>query len=136
MEFKSESEGLKESSGSNWMAILGCLGIGGLCLFTVFLAGMIVGWREFVSFGIATDIAEYVEFVERAEGNDVLRDDVLDKLYLLREQARDGNHVGFWVWLDYDESIMSYLATGPVTTDDLVAVERELDSIERKLDAD
>jgi len=135
MEFKSDTETYKEEKkGRNWLAIIGCLGIGGLCALTVLTAVFILGAQEFVAFGIASDITEYVEFIERAEVNATQREETLDRLFLLRDRARNGDHVGFWVWIDYDTSIMSYLESGPLTEADLIAVQRELDSIERALD--
>jgi len=134
MEYKSENDISNDNSGRKFIYVIGCLGLAGICAFTIIVGGLILGWREFVSFGIANDITEYIEYVERAEVDPVLRSDVLDRLYLLRDKARDGDHISFLIWLDYDTAILSYIGTGPITEADLTAVQRELDSIERELD--
>lgn len=134
MEYKSESEISNDNSGKKFIYVIGCLGLAGLCVFTIIVGGLIFGWREFVSFGIANDITEYIELVERAEVDPALRNDVLDRFYLLRDRARDGDHVSFLIWIDYDTAILSYIETGPISETDLTAVQRELDSIERELD--
>jgi hypothetical protein len=87
-------------------------------------------WDEFVSFGVSSDVTEFLRLVERSGLDSETKQPLLERLRALREAARRGKHVGFWVWLDYDESIRFLIEDGNTTKEDLRSLARELDSIE------
>jgi len=96
----------------------------------LFVLVIAFGWSEFVSFGVSSDITEFIQVIRESELDSASKQPILDRLSALRESSRRGKRVGFWAWLDYDESIRRLIEDGGVTEADLGLLAKELDSIE------
>lgn len=112
-------------------AIMGCL-IPALVLLAVLVVGIVLGANAFVAYGISSDITEYISFIEKSDLDADTKIDLRQRFENIRELARKGEHVGFWIWIDYDESIQNLIADGKITEHDLAALTRELDRLEHK----
>jgi hypothetical protein len=121
----------QERKGSGWKLAF-CLLFGAVVL--VGLAGLgtvVIGGKLLVSFGISSDITEYISVLERAEIDPAMKDEAIERLERIRERARKGQHVGLWRWVDYDESIQNLIADGEVTDYEFASLVRELDRLEQ-----
>ena len=96
------------------------------------MVGLVLGSRAFVSFGISSDYTDFIEYVEYSDLDTETQDELVTRLEALRDRARDGDRVGFFEWLGYDQSIRSFISDGTITDADLEAFERELDRLERQ----
>ena len=112
-------------------AIMGCL-IPALVLLALLVVGIVLGANEFVAFGISSDITDYMSIIEKSDLNTDTKIELRKRFENIRDLARKGDHVGFWIWLDYDESIQNLIGDGKITEDDLAALIRELDRLEHK----
>jgi hypothetical protein len=122
----------QSASTKRWeKAIMGCL-IPALVLLAVLVVGIVLGANAFVAYGISSDITEYIGIIEKSDLDADTKIDLRQRFENIRDLARKGEHVGFWVWLDYDESIQNLIADGKITEHDLAALIRELDRLEHK----
>ena len=118
------------SDTSGWKrAFYGCL-ITGLVLLVVAILAIVFGAKQFVKYGISSDITEYISIVEKSDLDADRKQDLQHRFERIRDRARQGQLVGFWVWLDYDESISNLIDDGTITESDLAALTRELDRLE------
>jgi hypothetical protein len=111
-------------------AIMGCL-IPALVFLAVLVVGIVLGANEFVAFGISSDITDYIAIIEKSDLDTDTKIDLRQRFENIRDLARKGEHVGFWVWLDYDESIENLIGDGKITEQELAALTRELERLER-----
>jgi hypothetical protein len=111
-------------------AVMGCL-IPALVLLAVLVVGVIMGAREFVAFGISSDITDYISIIEKSELDTDTKNDLRQRFEQIRDLARKGEHVGFWVWLDYAGSIENLIGDEIITEQDLAALTRELERLEQ-----
>jgi hypothetical protein len=125
---RDESRGRAAARGVFWGSFAAVV-----ILALVLVLAIAFGSDRFVSFGVSSDITEFLQLVKESDLDGESKQSILDRLGALRESARRGKHVGFWVWLDYDESIRSLIEDGDITKADLVSLARELDSIESQL---
>jgi hypothetical protein len=121
-----------QRGGANWwkyafLAMLAAIGL----FMVVGVAAFAIAGKALVCFGISTDITEYIQTLDKAEFDPALKEEAIERLERLREEARRGEHVGFWRWLGYDESIRGLLADGAVTEGEYATLMRELDRLER-----
>jgi hypothetical protein len=93
-------------------------------------ATLVVAGKAFVCFGISSDLTEYVQSLEKAEFDPVLKREAIERMERIRDDARRGQHVGFWRWLGYDESIRNLIDDGEVSEAEYAALIRELDRLE------
>jgi hypothetical protein len=110
-------------------AVMGCL-IPALVLLALLVVGLVMGANEFVAFGISSDITDYIGIIEKSDLGTETKVDLRKRFENIRDLARKGEHVGFWIWLDYDESIQNLIGDGNITEHDLAALTRELDRLE------
>ncbi|MFN7973577.1 MAG: hypothetical protein U0166_14710 [Acidobacteriota bacterium] len=96
------------------------------------LALLGTGFRSAMRFGIASDLSEYYAKVSSCDLPPEVKRPVLDKIDAVRQKARR-SPMGFWKWLDYDESISRLLDEAPITAEDLEAVVRELDRAQKEM---
>ena len=114
---------------------LGCGCCAGLLAVCVLVAlALVACTRCVVSFCVASSLTHYARLVERADIDSRTREELLDQLERIRAQARRGEHVGFFSWLSYDESIRGLIQHGPITDRDAAAFKRELDRMEAEID--
>lgn len=111
-------------------AIMGCL-IPALVLLALLVVGIVLGANEFVAYGISSDITDYIGIIEKSDLDTDTKIDLRQRFENIRDLARKGEHVGFWVWLDYDESIENLIGDGKITEQELAALTRELERLER-----
>jgi hypothetical protein len=108
--------------------VLGCVVVpAALLVIGAFLG--VLGWRKFVSYGIATDFTEYHAQVRQMDLAPEVRKPLLERFEKLRDKGR-ASPISFWRWVDYDQSIKSFLADGKLTPDEVEALNRELDRME------
>ena len=124
--FPDESSRTKERE----KAIMGCL-IPAPVLLALLAVGVVVGAKEFVAYGISSDITEYIYLIEKSDLERDTKNELRPRFERLRDLARKGEHVGFWIWIDYDESIENLIGDGKITEDELAALIRELDRLEQ-----
>ena len=118
------------SATSVWKrAFSGCL-ITGLVLLVVVILAIVFGAKHFVTYGISSDITEYIRIIEKSDLDADTKQDLQHRFERIRDRARQGQHVGFWVWLDYDESISNLIDDGTITEPDLASLTRELERLE------
>lgn len=119
---------------TSWKSV-GCGCCAGVVLlgFLFFLV-LVLGTKRLAAEVVAADITEYVRLVERAEIDEGLREDLLDQLERIRARASHGE-VGFFSWLDHEESLEDLVEDGTLTDREAAAFERELDRLEEELDA-
>ena len=119
-------------SGKGWVKVLaGC----GAAIFLVGLLALVLamtGWRSFMRYGIASDLSEYYAKVSACDLPPESKRPVLDKIDEVREVARR-SPMGLLKWIDYDDSITALVDAAPITEDDLKAVLRELDRMEKEM---
>ncbi|MBN1304112.1 MAG: hypothetical protein JXA13_06720 [Anaerolineales bacterium] len=117
------------SSDVNWKAVgIGC-GVF-LCLLLVislFAAGL--GWQEFVKYGIASDITEYIEILQQSDCEPSMQADLIQQLEQIRVQVRHGQHVNILLWLDYDTSIRNMIEDQVITPAEYESLKNELDNL-------
>ena len=122
------------SSARKWrLAFWMCLAALVLVIAVVIVAGIVVAavmGSDFVAFGISSDISEYIQLVEQSDLDADAKAPLLGRLQALRERARDEKLVGFWKWMDYDESIRALIEDGVITESELPMLESELASLE------
>jgi hypothetical protein len=104
--------------------------VAGAVLFVGVLT--VVAWGPFVRFGINRDITDYIEKIEAIEENKDLNNRLVQRLLAIRERVREGHHVGFIRWMDYDTSISAMLNDGVLTESEQARLAGELESIERQ----
>ena len=112
-------------------AIMGCL-IPALVLLALLVVGIVLGANQFVAYGISSDITDYMSIIEKSDLDTDTKIQLRQRFENIRDLARKGEHVGFWIWLDYDESIQNLIGDGKITDHDLAALTRELDRLEHK----
>jgi hypothetical protein len=108
--------------------VLGCLVLPAV-LLVLGVLGAAVGWRKFVSYGIATDLTEYQAKIRPMDLDPAVKKPLLERLERLRDKAR-ASPISFWRWIDYDESLQSLLEDERLTQDEVEALNRELDRME------
>ncbi len=104
--------------------------ITGLVLLLVVILAIVLGAKQFVTYGISSDITEYIRMVEKSDLDADTKQDLQHRFERIRDRARQGQLVGFWVWLDYDESIRNLIDDGTITESDLASLTRELERLE------
>ena len=125
-----EDDPTRSSAANEWKtARYGCF-IGGIALLVVVVVAIVVGAKPFVAFGISSDITEFIRFVEQSDLETDTKQDLRNRFERIRDRARQGHHVGFWVWLYYDKSIRNYIEDGEITERDLESLIREIDRLE------
>ena len=119
-----------KSRASGWRyAFLALLGAVALLVIAA-TATLAVAGKAFVCYGISSDLTEYIQTLERSDIDPLLKNDTIERMERLREDARRGRHVGFWRWLGYDESIRVLIADGTVSEVEYATLLRELDRLE------
>lgn len=98
-------------------------------LLVLFFFAAVVGWHQLVSYGIATDFTEYQAKIRPMDLDPALKKPILVRMERLRDKAR-ASPISFWRWIDYDESIKSMLNDDRLTSDEVEALNRELDRME------
>lgn len=128
---ESASPNTTPQRGSAAKILLGCAAA---VLFVVVLGlvGMLVGWHSFLRYGISTDLSKYYATISAADLPAETKDPVLKKIDEVREVARR-SPMGLFKWFDYDASIDGVLKDGPITPQDLDAVMKELDRMEKEM---
>ncbi len=111
-------------------ALFGFFGV-----FFVFLliaiAGIILFGDAFVRYGISSDLTEYHQIIKAVEFDPTQKQFVLERIERVREKTRSGKHPGFWVWLDYDESIRNLIDDRNITEQEVEELIRELESLDK-----
>jgi hypothetical protein len=108
--------------------VLGCVGLPVVLMVLCGIGGLL-GWRQLVSYGIATDFTDYQEQVRAMDLAPEAKKPLLERMEKMRDKARSGS-ISFWRWVDYDESIKSMLRDGRLDPDEVEALNRELDRLE------
>jgi hypothetical protein len=121
--------GSERKSSSINPLILGCVVVPLIVVVLALFAAM-MGWRKFVSYGIASDFTEYQAKVRSMQDLDpAVKKPLLERLERLRDKARS-SPISFWRWVDYDESIKSMIDDERLPPDEVEALNRELDRME------
>ena len=108
--------------------VLGCV-IVPLVLVLLLAVGAFLGWRSFMSYGIASDFTEYQAKIRPMDLDPAVKEALLERMEKLREKGRT-SPISFWKWVDYSSSIKSLLEDGKLTPDEVEALNRELDRME------
>jgi hypothetical protein len=112
------------------LVILGAVFAG---LVVVALLGLGFGWRAFVRFGVADDLKQYQDLVQRAELDPPTKLELNAEIRRLRDQVRDGElKPAFWEWLEIDGTVRGALKEAPVTPIGLDNVRHELGRLARR----
>ena len=90
-----------------------------------------LGVKAFINFGVASDVAEYIDLVLVMEIDEEKKADLVSRLEQIRSDARQGDHVGLFLWLDHDEAIRDLLQDG-LTDTEIPRLESELRGLERR----
>jgi hypothetical protein len=105
---------------------------GGFFAFLLFaIVGTILFVYVFCSYGISSDLTEYHQIIKAVEFDPTQKQFVLEQIERVREKARSGKHPGFWVWLDYDESIRNLIDDRNITEQEVEELIRELESLDK-----
>ncbi len=110
-------------------SLIGCF-ITLIIIVVLMTAGIYFGSKKFVAYGISSDITEYISFIDKSDLDVYTKKDLRYRLENLRDLARKGQLIGFWVWLDYDKSITNLIEDGKITENDLASLKRELERLE------
>lgn len=94
---------------------------------------LVVGVKSLVSYGIASEITDYMRLVERSDIDSETRQQLLDQLEHIRGHARLGD-VGFFSWLTFEDSLGDLDEKGTLTERDAAAFQRELDRLEDEIE--
>ena len=95
------------------------------------LVALYAAGNKFASFVVASDLTEIIELVEYSDLEQSEKDHLRRDLEDIRQSARAGKHVGFWLWVDYDESLRSAFAYEEVTESQLASFRRELSRLKQ-----
>ena len=108
--------------------ILGCVVVPG-ALMICFGFAAVLGWRELVSYGVASDFTEYEAKIRPMELDPEVKRPLLARMEKLRDKSRTSS-VSFWRWVEYDGAIKPMLADDKLTPDEVEALNHELDRME------
>ena len=122
-----EAPPLSRGASRFWGCFLGT--IVAWCVLFGFLAS---GAKRFVSYGIGTDITEYIAALEEMDIDEDRKADLVGRLVRLRKAARDGEHVGMMLWIDYSKSIEILLEDHELTEKELLHLEEEVRDLESR----
>lgn len=106
------------------------LGIGVLGLCTCCGCGLL-GWSEFVRFGMGTDIDDYRTYISESNLDDPERNELYARLDRIDAGIRDREiRISFFVWVDINGDIERLAADRELPPDELSALHDQLNRIE------
>jgi len=125
-------EGVETKKRSSFTWTGGCLGCfaASMVIFLIIGTVMYFGADAFLKYVIASDITEYTHFVKESDLEQQEKEPIIEKLVQLRSNAREGNRVSFWEWVDYDTSIRELIEDMEITSQELDMLLNELEELE------
>lgn len=104
------------------------LGCGIAALVAIVLCALVAyfGGRAFFTFGVGSDLSDYRDAIEATQLDETTKKRLLDDLEEIRISLDDGNHFGFFQWIEMDNSIQGLIVDHKVNTRELEALRTEI----------
>ena len=80
---------------------------------------------------VASDCGEFIRMIEDSNLPEADQVVLVEILQTVRDYARQGQSVNFWIWIDYDESIRRYITDRHITEREHWALKDELEGLKK-----
>lgn len=101
-------------------------------LFSIAVLAIYFGWGSFVKLGIASDLNDYQQVVERSRVPPPVRQRLAEQLRRMRERVRQAPP-GFMEWVTAAAPVKELLDDGSLEEEEVVPLEQALDRLEAAL---